>query len=466
MKELVLLLFAFLPVTVLAVYYGVPVNIRELLVLAVSIVFFACHGLSAFLCITGIILFSYCMGRGLEKYPKKQLLIPSLVLIFSLLFVMKYLNDWADLGLVVPIGLSYYSLMAAGYLIEVCRGNEPAEQNLLHYAVFLMFFLQASAGPIGRSRQLLCQWREGISFDGNKVRTGFIMLLMGLVEKFVLADNLAKITNGIFGGEITEEGLVLVAGILIYAVRIYFDFAGYSLIAIGGAKMLGITLMENFHAPYHATSIKEFWRRWHISLSSWFKDYLYIPLGGSRVSSLRIDLNLLLVFLVSGLWHGTAAGFLIWGALHGLYQIVGRHTLSFRENLRKRLHMTGKISERGRRFLVFILVAVAFLPFQVTEPAKLFSVLPRLFVWNPSVFVDGTFLSYGVSIVTIVCCAIFTGIYFAVDSYHEKRNFYEKMAETSLPQRLGWYLLLFTVLLLLGVYGSEYNAANFIYGQF
>lgn len=446
--------------------YLLPVRARKYGILIVSWYFFLVNEKWSLLLVLAVITISYVGGRWIEKRNSRGSFTILVLLIFSVLVLFKYVNAWMGLGMPIFLGLSYYTLMAVGYLTEVYRGKEKAEKNFIQCCLFLSFFPQVMAGPIGRSRSLLSQWEKPIFFHDLRFRTGFLMFLIGVFEKMVLADNLGILTDYIYNLDNNCEGFVLLAGMIIYAFQIYFDFAGYSLIAIGGAKMMGIELMTNFDSPYSSLSIREFWRRWHISLSSWFRDYLYIPLGGSRVSEWRIVLNTLLVFLASGIWHGTTLGFALWGLIHGVYLVMGRFTEPFREKVRKKLRLDGKIYRTFRRLVVFLLVAVAFVPFRLPEAAQLIPTIPRFFVFNPGVFTDGTFSEMGVSFVTWGIC-ILGGIFiFILDTFQKKQNAFECMEKLKFGKRLLIYTVLMLLILTAGVYGMNYSASNFIYGQF
>lgn len=446
--------------------YLLPVRARKYGILIVSWYFFLVNEKWSLLLVLAVITISYVGGRWIEKRNSRGSFTILVLLIFSVLVLFKYVNAWMGLEMPIFLGLSYYTLMAVGYLTEVYRGKEKAEKNFIQCCLFLSFFPQVMAGPIGRSRSLLSQWEKPIFFHDLRFRTGFLMFLIGVFEKMVLADNLGILTDYIYNLDNNCEGFVLLAGMIIYAFQIYFDFAGYSLIAIGGAKMMGIELMTNFDSPYSSLSIREFWRRWHISLSSWFRDYLYIPLGGSRGSEWRIVLNTLLVFLASGIWHGTTLGFALWGLIHGVYLVMGRFTEPFREKVRKKLRLDGKIYRTFRRLVVFLLVAVAFVPFRLPEAAQLIPAIPRFFVFNPGVFTDGTFSEMGVSFVTWGICILGGICIFILDSFQKKKNAFECMAKLKFGNRLLIYAVLMFLILTAGVYGISYSASNFIYGQF
>ncbi|SHJ48790.1 MBOAT family O-acyltransferase [Pseudobutyrivibrio xylanivorans] len=238
-----------------------------------------------------------------------------------LIFADKKEIPW-DYSIILPVGISFYTLQALGYLIDVYRKDIYAEHNFLRYALFISFFPQLVAGPIERSKNLLKQLAVPKRFSYENLRRGLIIMLYGFFLKVVIADRVAIFVNTVYKNPSTFNGYYIIIATMLFAIQIYCDFYGYSTIAKGVALTLGISLMDNFNAPYFSKSIKEFWRRWHISLSTWFRDYLYIPLGGNRKGTARKYLNLMIVFCVSGLWHGASMSFVIWGAMHGIYQIV------------------------------------------------------------------------------------------------------------------------------------------------
>lgn len=226
------------------------------------------------------------------------------------------------LHLVLPVGLSFHTFQAMSYTIEVYRGNQTAERHLGYYALYVLFYPQLVAGPIERPQNLLPQFRTPQPFRYENFRDGLRQMAWGLFKKTTIADPLAPIVNDVYNRPQDFGGSTLLLATILFSIQIYCDFSGYSDIALGSAKCMGYNLMTNFRRPYWATSISEFWKRWHISLSTWFRDYLYIPLGGNRVSRIRNCCNLLLVFLISGLWHGANWTFVIWGALHGIYLML------------------------------------------------------------------------------------------------------------------------------------------------
>lgn len=297
----------------------------------------------ALLILTSTVL-TYVCGLMVEKHAdnkplKKTFLIISLILNFSILFVFKYYNfindsvfsllEWAgirwtvpNLDLLLPVGISFYTFQAVGYSIDVYRNTIKAERDFITYALFVSFFPQLVAGPIERAKNLLPQFHQEHVFDYSRTVEGLRMMLWGYFMKSCVADTVATYVDTIYNNVSDYNGPSLIVATLLFAFQIYCDFGGYSLIARGAAKVMGFNLMENFHRPYLSLSVKEFWKRWHISLSSWFMDYVYIPLGGNRVKYARHLTNLFITFLVSGIWHGANWTFVLWGAWHGAFIII------------------------------------------------------------------------------------------------------------------------------------------------
>ena len=289
------------------------------------------------------ILIENAMGK-----KKKLFLVLSIITNVGVLAFFKYYNFFANnindlshlstthfniplLEIVLPIGLSFHTFQAMSYTIEVYRGNQLAERHMGIYALYVMFYPQLVAGPIERPQNLLHQFHAKHTFDYKNAVSGLRLMLWGMIKKVVVADRLAAVTDPIFNNVQHNSGFTLALGAIFFAFQIFCDFSGYSDIAIGAAKVMGFHLMTNFNKPYHSRSVSEFWKRWHISLSTWFKDYLYISLGGNRVSIPRMYFNLFFVFLVSGFWHGANWTFIIWGALHGFYLVFALLTKNIRK---------------------------------------------------------------------------------------------------------------------------------------
>jgi alginate O-acetyltransferase complex protein AlgI len=351
------------------------------------------------------ILLDYYAGIFIENSSgqrRKFFLVMSLVANIGVLSVFKYYNFLNEnltlllhginfqnpipyLSILLPVGLSFHTFQAMSYTIEVYRGNQTAERNFGIYALYVMFYPQLVAGPIERPQNLLFQFYEKHSFEYQRVTNGLKLMTWGLFKKVVIADRLALMVNQVYNYPENYEGTTLVLATIFFSFQIYCDFSGYSDIAIGAAQVMGFKLMTNFNKPYFSKSISEFWKRWHISLSTWFKDYLYISVGGNRVSIPRWYFNLFFVFLVSGLWHGANWTFIIWGALHGFYLLFALITDKYRE---KFIHFIGwnkqSLSYRSLQVVVtFSLVSFAWIFFRANNLSDARYIVTHLFTGWP-----------------------------------------------------------------------------------
>ncbi len=339
--------FVFFFPVVLLFYFNLPTRYRYYFLLAASYYFYMCWKAEYAILLVISTLIDYfaglMMGRTQEQKKRKKYLILSLISNFGILFSFKYFNFFNDSAraifqhynlfydvpafkLLLPVGISFYTFQTVSYGIDVYRGRTTPEKSLPIFALYVTFFPQLVAGPIERSTNLLSQFYNHYSFDRQRFVSGLQQMLWGFFKKVVIADRLAILVNRVYGNPEDYGGVTLLLATYFFAFQIYCDFSGYSDIAIGSARIMGINLMENFRRPYFSKSINEFWHRWHISLSTWFRDYLYIPLGGNRVSRTRWYFNLFFTFLVSGLWHGANWTFVIWGALHGFYLLFSLWT--------------------------------------------------------------------------------------------------------------------------------------------
>ena len=335
--------FAVFFAAVFLLYWALPHRLRWPLLLAASLCFYMSMSTAMLPLLLYTVLVSYLAALLLERQPdggtKKLLLAATVVLTLLPLLIYKYLGFFletagsilsvfglsfrpAALRLMLPVGISFYTFQALGYVIDVSRGRLSAERNFGVFALFVCFFPQLSSGPISRAGSLLPQLREEHTFDYSHATYALRLMVWGFFNKMVIADNLVAFTDRVFGDLYACTGFTLVLGLFLFSLAIYCDFRGYTDIARGCAMLLGIELNENFRSPYLASSIRDHWNRWHTSLSTWFRDYLYIPLGGSRVSRARHCVNLMITFLVSGLWHGASWNYVIWGGLHGLALVV------------------------------------------------------------------------------------------------------------------------------------------------
>ena len=332
----------FLPIVVL-LFYLLPHKWRWLMLLAASCVFYMWFVPKYILILLVTIVIDYSAGILMERYAdqhklKKTFFVISIVSTLAVLLVFKYLNFLtanldqlcASLGMethllthiILPIGLSFHTFQSMSYVIEVYRGHQQAERHFGYYALYVMFFPQLVTGPIERPGNLLHQLHEKKEFRYENISKGMRLILFGFFVKMVVADHLGEYVDEVYGHLDEYNSWSVLGCMFFYSFQIYCDFFGYSTIALGSAKLMGFDLMDNFRSPYLSKNIAEFWHRWHISLSTWFRDYVYIPLGGSRVKFGRWAFNILVVFVLSGIWHGAAWTFLLWGFAHGLLHII------------------------------------------------------------------------------------------------------------------------------------------------
>ena len=460
-------IFFFIATTIL--YYALPHRFRWAFLLAISCYFYMVFRPIYILILAGTIVVDYVAGLFLESTTnprrKKIFLVASIIANVGVLAVFKYYNFINDnltellgvfhlkneipmLRILLPIGLSFHTFQAMSYTIEVYRGKQQAEKHFGMYALYVMFYPQLVAGPIERPQNILHQLKEKVVFNYDHIVSGLKLILWGLFVKVVIADRLSIYVDIVYNSPEHHSAISSLVATLFFTFQIYCDFSGYSSIAIGCAKVLGIDLMINFRRPYMSTSIREFWSRWHISLSTWFRDYLYIPLGGNRVSVYRNMFNLFFVFLVSGLWHGANWTFIIWGALHGLYLMM--------EIVIDRLVPSIKLPRSIRWILNFVLVAIAWVFFRASNFQTAKQILKNIYTFKPGPLYIGnaSYLVYSFFAILFL---------FAAEYNAEKlNNRYAWLHSERKVLRWSAYLLLILTLLSIGVF----NGGQFIYFQF
>lgn len=488
----------FFPIVIIC-YYILPNKIKNIWLLVASYYFYmgwnAEHAVLIFFStvvtyLTGLILEKIKNSdweRERQKTYKRFTLIGCLVINLSILFYFKYfifsisilysvMNKIGitigvpDYDIILPVGISFYTFQALGYIIDVYRDNIYAEKNFFEYALFVSFFPQLVAGPIERSKNLLKQLSVTHKFDFNMAREGLLLMLWGYFLKIVLADRIAIFVNTVYGDYTSYPGYYLVVATILFSVQIYCDFAGYSTIAVGGAKFLGINLIENFDAPYISTSVAEFWRKWHISLTSWFTDYLYIPLGGNRKGKARKYLNKLIVFLVSGLWHGASVSFIIWGGLNGIYQIVGEFLMPLRDKLVKlfRLNRESLAHKVASAIGTFILIDFSWIFFRAETMTHAINIIKSMInVRNPWIMFDDSLYSCGLDEKNFEIMLIGILVLWVVDICKSKGIVIHKLLIKQ-DYWCRWLVIdvAIIVLLVFGVWGATYDASSFIYFQF
>ena len=488
----------FFPVVVL-IYFIIPKKVKHLWLLVSSYYFYMCWNAKYVLLLFASTVITYisgllierirCSGYGVGRREalKKCIVAGSFASNLGILFYFKYMNfaldslarvlagfhvqlDVPAFDIVLPVGISFYTFQALSYTMDVYRGETYAEKNFFRYALFVSFFPQLVAGPIERSKNLLRELAVPKRFDFEKAREGFLLMLWGFFLKIVVADRIAVFVDTIYGNHAAWPGCYLILATILFAFQIYCDFSGYSTIALGAAKILGISLMENFDAPYLSLTVADFWRRWHMSLTSWFKDYLYIPLGGSRKGRLRKYFNKMLVFLVSGLWHGAQFSFIVWGGLNGLYQVLGEITEPVRDRLVSALRLNRRsLGHRLARMAgTFVLIDFSWIFFRAAHFTEALSIIKSMItVSNPWILFDGSLYECGLDAKNFRLLTISILILLFADYCKRKKIAIRKI----IMDQDYWFRWLFIALainfiLLFGKWGPSFDQSNFIYFQF
>ena len=489
----------FFPI-VLLIYFIVPKKIRYIWLLAASYYFYMNWNPVYVLLLLGVTAITYVcsifIGKiktsSIKKHSiRKVFLCGGIVINLIILFYYKYfgflienLNRlFAKINIhtlnapdiILPVGISFFTFQALGYLIDVYKGEIDPEYNFFKYALFVSFFPQLVAGPIERSKNLLTQIQndsEHHMWNYNRVISGFVLMLWGFFVKMVIADRAAISVDYIFANYERFGFVELSAGAVLFAIQIYCDFGGYSYIAIGAAKVLDYELMDNFKTPYLSVSISEFWRRWHISLSQWLRDYIYIPLGGSRCGRAKHYRNLLITFGISGIWHGANWTYIVWGVLHGIYQICEKMMAKPMEWIHLRCH-TKKECFGYKLFCIiitFVATDIAWIFFRASTLSQACGYIRRLLIyWNPWKLLDGTLYSgIGLSIQEshILFFAILIMTVMDILQIKKEKNIYQLLENQWIVFRYVVVLGLLWGIILLGCYGVGTDTTNFIYFQF
>lgn len=468
----------FLPIVVIF-YNLLPQKLKNIFLLLASLTFYSFWNVKYTLLMVFSIFVTYMTGLYIEKnrgQVKKMKLAVFLCFFINLgiLFVFKYFNFFADLlnnfsgkdfnlaiDVLLPVGISFYTFQALGYTIDVYRKDIRAEENFIDYALFVSFFPQLVAGPIERSVNLLPRIKKPRKFSYDNLVKGLVLFFYGMFLKLIIADRAAILVNEVFGNYKSFSREILIISGILFTLQIYCDFYSYSIMAKGSAKILGIDLMDNFKEPLLSKSITEFWRRWHISLSTWFKDYLYIPLGGNRRGKLRKYFNLLVVFLVSGLWHGAELSFVLWGLIHGVFNVL-ENILGINKKSKRNI-----LLDSLRRVLTFIIVVFAFIYFRAENIHHGNEYLLAI-INNPrslNLMEDLSKTKFGTANIYPLLVGIAILFIFDVLKYN-KINLSEKVLKIILPIRWIIYLAFIFAIIIFGVYGPEFSESAFIYFQF
>lgn len=471
----------FFPV-VIASYFVLSPKYRWILLLLASYYFYMCWDYRYIVLIIFSTVIDYISGIAIynqkRKIIKKTFLLLSLCSNLGLLFFFKYFsffasnvnnaldkfNIFADLPLynfLIPVGISFYTFQTLSYTIDIYKGKQSPEYHLGRFALFVSFFPQLVAGPIERSVNLLPQFKENFSFDYVRIRDGLVLMCWGFFKKVVIADRLSEYVNEVYNNPEIYGGMQNIIATFFFSFQIYCDFSGYSDIAIGTALIMGYRLMTNFRRPYLAPNIRDFWQRWHISLSTWFRDYVYIPLGGNRVAKWRWQFNIFITFTISGLWHGAEWTFIIWGALHGFYLTFAIWTNKWQKGFNKisGLAKNNSLLRTSQAIVTFLLVYFAWIFFRANNTTEALVFIENIFekdFWNAPLNLFRFAVDMHLSFISI-------GLLILIEILEEKYSLYHKikLLRYSLIKWLLLALLIFTILLL-----GVWEEADFLYFQF
>jgi alginate O-acetyltransferase complex protein AlgI len=469
---------------IVALYYAAPHRFRWVLLLIASFYFYSTFNPQYLLLLIYSILVAYGTGLALDarrgKAGDKVLLAIGVLAQLSVLIFYKYFNFFVGsieaiyqrlgffneilalprLEFLLPVGLSFFTFSCISYLVDVYRGTIMPERHLGNLAVYVSFFPKLLAGPIERASPFLEELKQAKRFDITLATAGLQLMLLGLFKKVVIADRLAEFVDASFQTPAFQSPVALLVAIYFYAFQIYCDFSGYSDIAIGASLVMGIRLMENFRRPYFAKSVPEFWsKRWHISLARWFKDYVYIPLGGNRVSRPRLYFNLMTVFLLSGLWHGANWTFIIWGGLNGLYQLLYLGSAKFRVWWANVVRLPSWLADALNILITFHLVTIAWVFFRASSVTEAFAVFNRIYSALPQL---PTLLRNYTWSNEILLAVALIAVLIIIEALDEVRSLWARLAKQPTVIRWAFYHCLIFTLVILGKWGVE----EFIYMQF
>lgn len=463
----------------------IPKRFRYILLCAASIVFYCISDRHSLPVILGECVFIYVTCLIEEKAREKEIRFFELpvfatirvVILLSLLIGYKYFFKAA-----FPLGMSFFTLQAIAYVIDVYKGKTETEKNPLKMILYIMFFAIVSSGPIERTGNLLKQIREGADVDTGRIKKGLLELAWGLYMKTVLSNRIAPMVNAIYDGYEGFRGIEIVIATILFGIQIYCDFAGYSYMAIGSARILGYDLVDNFDAPYMSTSPGQFWRRWHMSLYNWFREYIYFPLGGSRKGIIRKYINVMIVFVVSGMWHGNKLGFIFWGALNGLFVVAqdmlapktrGKHLAEGTDSTVADIP-TEKVGIQSIKSILatvgtFILIDYAWLFFKADSFIQGLR-MTKIMLTNPgfgAVDINDLVMEFGTQWFDVIVLIAGIILLFAFDWLKNKYKDVSTIIFTR-PTAIRWiiYLVLLSIIIIFGIYGYSYEQTEFIYFQF
>ena len=418
----------------------------NVLLLIVSILLYASFGWQSLFYVFFSIITTFFAAKHLQGKYKKAILISTIGINLAILVFMKFI-PYTELSILAPLGISYYTLQIISYLVDVYKGKYEPEEKLFNFTLFIMYIPHLFIGPISRYDDMKKQLLAKRKITSNNIFDGLLRISWGFIKKFVIAGRTAIIISTI-SGNLEYNGAYALLAMIIYSINLYADFSGGIDIVLGVSKMLGIDLVENFNSPYYSESIKEFWRRWHISLSSWLKDYVYIPLGGNRKGALRKNINLLITFTVSGLWHGV--NYITWGILNGIFVMFG-----------EKFKTKSKIFNR---LVTFIIISFLWAFFIWQDQLTALKMMGSVFTTFNYADLGAQILNLGLSIADWIVLAVFTIILFAFDGNKEK--ILPKLQNSKLEVKTILIGIMILIVLILGIYGIGFDVNNFIYSKF
>lgn len=463
---------------VFLLYFSLPHQRRALLLLIASYIFYMAWKWDYAFLMLAVTFVNFYVGKKISqtdvKKKKQCWLLLALLASLSPLIYFKYANFIIDnylfvakslhiessftlLNVILPAGISFFTFQSLSYSIDVYHNKTKPEPNFVNFAVFIAFFPQLVAGPIERSSHLLAQFKEKHHFDSETFLAGIKLFIWGLFKKVVIADRLSLYVDSVYGNPTAHTGTTLAIATVFFAFQIYCDFSGYSDMAIGSARILGFRLMQNFNLPYLATSISDFWKKWHISLSTWFADYLYIPLGGNRVKYLRWVFNIFVVFVLSGFWHGAKWTFIVWGGLHALYYLLENGADRLLHYFAIKNIKNNKAYKLFKIVLVFILVCFAWIFFRANSITDAFIISEKIMTnWDTAIYSGSSSVTFVLSIVLILFLLVVQ-----ILQYFKIATLYFSKPQTRPVFQFMWYILLLVGITLFGI-----SSNAFIYFQF
>lgn len=458
--------FYILLIMVLFLYYAVPLKYRWYILLVGSIVFYVVFGGVKPLFILGLVVAaSYASAIILSEHKTRILLVICICVTLLPLILAKHTLTVS----IVPLGISFFSLQAVSYIVDVYRDKIRAQKNILRYLLFILFFPQVAQGPIPRYGQLEIQLYEGHRFDERIMAKGQQLIVWGFFLKFMIADKAAVVVDTIYENWRAYVGFyVLIAGIL-YSIQLYADFMAYVCMARGVAGLFGIELADNFKHPYKAASVKDFWQRWHISFSSWLRDYIYIPLGGNRKGKYRKYINLTITFVISGIWHGKGIKYVFWGLMHAFYQIVAE----ILDPIRKVVYRTFRIEQESycekivKKTGTFFWIMLAWIVFRADGLLMGIKMILHMFQsFNVWILFDDSLLTLGLDGKDWIVLAASVAVLWGVEHIQERVCVRDLILEQHIVIRWTIYIAAVLTVWIFGTYGFGYTAQDFIYGGF